>query len=132
MANQAHTNGSDSRPDESARGPLQHQGYDYHREVRRKPNHERAEPHGKHCQAEHKPLRLGRVKQLSSGYLGHQAGNTADGQDKTDVFWRPALTSKKERYKRPKTGQSAPYKKMGLRGLVWVAFEEFRASEAYR
>ena len=76
------------------------------------PNHERAEPHGKHCQAEHKPLRLGRVKQLSSGYLGHQAGNTADGQDKTDVFWRPALTSKKERYKRPKTGQSAPYKKI--------------------
>jgi hypothetical protein len=87
MADQTHTHGSDSRPNESTRGPLQHQGYEYHREVRRKPNHEGAEPHGKDCEAEHKPLRPGCVKQLSSGYLGQQAGNTADAQDKTDVFF---------------------------------------------
>jgi hypothetical protein len=54
MADQAHTHGSDSRPNESAGGPLQHQGHEYHREGRRKPNHEGAEPHGKDCQAEHK------------------------------------------------------------------------------
>jgi hypothetical protein len=92
--------------------PLQHQGYEHHGEVRRKPNHQGAEPHGQDCQAEHKPLRPGCIKQLSSGYLGQQAGNTADGQDKADVFWRPALTSEKERYERSKPGQSSPHKKI--------------------
>ena len=112
LADEAQAHGRNSRPDESTRGPLQHQSDEDDGERWPKSDHQRAERYDNEAQAEHKPLRPNRIKQLPARVLRQQAGNTAQGQDKADALRGPTLPAEKERHERSETGQGSSHKEV--------------------